>query len=257
VARALKERAMKAQLDRAAVLVSEIRHYLAAHADPEQAARYARFFKEGYDAWGLMDGRHQFWNEKRSEWSERYRNLGLAGFLRAGEMLFSSGKYEEGGIAIKFAQGRLEDFDSQTFPALGRWFEAGLANWAHTDSLCGEVIAPLLETGRIGLDAIAAWRESKFKYQRRAVPVSMLGLLKKHPEIPPLIEFVRPLMTDGERVVQQGVGWFLRECWKADPRATGKFLLEWKDSAPRLILQYATEKMNAEERACFRAGKRR
>lgn len=247
---------MKAQADRAAVLVSEIREYLAAHADPKLAAKYAHFFKEGYDAWGLMDGKHEFWNEKLSAWAERYRNLGLAGFLHAGEMLFASGKYEEGGIAIQFVKARLEDFDAQTFAALERWFEAGLGNWAHCDTLCGEVISPLLAGGRVSLDAIAGWRESKLKYQRRAVPVGMLGLLKKHAEIPPLLEFVRPLMMDGERVVHQGVGWFLRECWKADRPHTEKFLLEWKDSAPRLIYQYATEKMTPPERAQFRAAKR-
>jgi 3-methyladenine DNA glycosylase AlkD len=248
---------MKAQVDPAAVLVSEIRHYLAAHEDPQQAARYARFFTEGYDAWGLLDPTHEFWNEKWSEWSERYRNLGLAGFLRAGEMLLASGKCEEGSIAIKFVQARLEQFDPETFTGLGNWFEAGIRNWAHTDTLCSQVIGPLLASGRAGLESIAAWRESKFKYQRRAVPVSMLGLLKTQAQIPPLIEFVRPLMMDPERAVQQGVGWFLRECWKLDRTAAERFLMEWKDRAPRLIFQYATEKMTAEERARFRAAKRR
>ena len=52
-----------------------------------------------------------------------------------------------------------------------------IANWAHTDVLCGEIIAPLLEGGRIELSALASWREAQYKYQRRAVPVAMLGLL--------------------------------------------------------------------------------
>ena len=55
-------------------------------------------------------------------------------------------------------------------------------------------------------------------------------------------------MMDPERVVQQGLGWFLRETWKKHPKAVEAFLLEWKDRSPRLIFQYATEKMPATER---------
>jgi hypothetical protein len=33
------------------------------------------------------------------------------------------------------------------------------------------------------------------------------------------------------------------------------FLLDWKDTAPRLIFQYATEKMTAADKARFRAAK--
>jgi 3-methyladenine DNA glycosylase AlkD len=63
-------------------------------------------------------------------------------------------------------------------------------------------------------------------------------------------------MSDEERVVQQGVGWFLREAWKKDRNAVEPFLAEWKDTAPRLIFQYATEKMSKTEKERFRADKR-
>jgi 3-methyladenine DNA glycosylase AlkD len=68
----------------------------------------------------------------------------------------------------------------------------------------------------------------------------------------PLLAFIRPLMHDPERVVQQGLGWFLRECWKKERKQTESFLLEWKDTAPRLIYQYATEKMSKADKARFR-----
>jgi 3-methyladenine DNA glycosylase AlkD len=59
-------------------------------------------------------------------------------------------------------------------------------------------------------------------------------------------------MEDKERVVQQGVGWFLREAWKRDPAPVEIFLMEWKDTAPRLIFQYATEKMTAAQKKRYR-----
>jgi 3-methyladenine DNA glycosylase AlkD len=64
-------------------------------------------------------------------------------------------------------------------------------------------------------------------------------------------------MMDAERVVHQGLGWFLREAWKQQPKPVEAFLMEWKDTAPRLIFQYATEKMPAQARARFRRAKGR
>jgi 3-methyladenine DNA glycosylase AlkD len=145
--------------------------------------------------------------------------------------------------------------DAKTFRGLNRWFEAGIGNWAHADVLCNEIIAPLLRCGRIALGVLEPWRESRFKYQRRAVPVSMLGPQKIQGEVKPLLDFLRPLMLDQERVVQQGLGWFLREAWKRHPKPVEAYLMEWRDTAPRLIFQYATEKMTTAGRARFRRQK--
>jgi 3-methyladenine DNA glycosylase AlkD len=234
------------------LLANEIRAYCRAHRDPKQAARWTRYFSEGYDAWGLNDKDHPVWHAQQDEWLERYRRIGLRGFLTLGEILFRSGKYEEGALAIRFVKQFRDQLDPKAAARLGKWFEAGIGNWAHTDVLCGELLAPLLGSGRLDLDALAPWRESRLKYQRRAVPVAMLGLLKAGRARAPLLEFLRPLMMDSERVVQQGLGWFLREAWKLEPQPVEAFLLEWKDSAPRLIFQYATEKMPAAARARFR-----
>lgn len=238
-------------MDRASELAAEIRAWCEAHANPEQAARYARYFTEGYDAWGC-GGKNPAWTAKQAEWLETYRGLGVRGFLKLGELLLAGGKYEEGGLAILFLAKYRDRMDAKSFQKLSRWFEAGIRNWGHTDVLCSEVIAPLLAEGRVGLDELAPWRESPLKYQRRAVPVGMLGLLKTTDGVPDLLNFLRPLMMDPERVVQQGLGWFLRESWKKSVRPVEAFLMEWKDRSPRLIFQYATERMAAGARGRFR-----
>jgi hypothetical protein len=84
------------------LLASDIRAYCAAHADAKQAARCTRYFKEGYDAWGLLDKNNPLWNEKQKEWLEKYSGMGLGGFLKLGDALFASGKYKEGALAIRF-----------------------------------------------------------------------------------------------------------------------------------------------------------
>jgi 3-methyladenine DNA glycosylase AlkD len=238
-------------------LTAEVREYCAAHADPSKTQKWQRYFTEGFDAWGLLDPKDPLFNAKQAEWFEKYSGLGLRGFLKTGELLFTSGKYEEGSLAIRLLKEYRDEIDSRAVAGLAKWFKAGIGNWAHTDVLCGELISPLLQCGRVGLEALAPWRESKLKYQRRAVPVVMLGLLKCGGEIQPLLEFIRPLLMDEERVVHQGLGWFLREAWKKHPKPVEAFLLEYRDSAPRLIFQYATEKMKPAERARFRRQKAR
>jgi 3-methyladenine DNA glycosylase AlkD len=233
-------------------LAREIRAYCQAHANPAGIAKWQRYFAEGFDAWGLLDKEDPFWNAKQAEWLEGNRGLGLSGFLELGEILFHSGKYEEGSLAIRLIAKFRDKIETAELERLGAWFAAGIGNWAHTDVLCAEVIAPLLTTGQVKLDALSGWRASPYKYQRRAVPVAMLGLLKTDRKPAPLLAFIRPLMMDTERVVQQGLGWFLRETWKQHPKPVEAFLLEWKDRAPRLIFQYATEKMAAADRARFR-----
>ncbi len=241
-------------MNQPADLVAEVRAYCADNADPKLATKWARYFTEGYEAWGLLDSKHAFWNQKQDEWLLRYSKLGLRGFLKAGALLFESGKYEEGALAIRFIRTFRDEFDAKTLSSLGAWFR-NIQNWAHTDVLCSELIAPLIASGTINLDTLAPWRESKYKFQRRAVPVAMLGLLKKPHDSKQLLDFVRPLMMDDERVVQQGMGWFLRESWKKCPAPVEAFLLEWKDIAPRLIYQYATEKMDKSARLRFRRAK--
>jgi 3-methyladenine DNA glycosylase AlkD len=101
-------------------------------------------------------------------------------------------------------------------------------------------------------DALEEWRDSPARFKRRAVPVSLLPLLKTAKDFAPLLEFVRPMMLDQERVVHQGLGWFLREAWKKQPKRVEPFLAEFKETAARLIFQYATEKMTAEQKARYR-----
>ena len=242
-------------MSREQVLAEEIRSYCRAHADAKQAARYQRYFTEGYDSWGLMGSKDPLWLQQQEEWLAEYHGLGLGGFLKAGEILFASGKYEEGALAIRFVKGFLEEFAEASLPRLAKWFEAGIGNWAHTDVLCGEILAPQLKGGKIKMEALGPWRKSAHKYQRRSVPVAMLGLLKTEKSLGPQLRFLQPMMMDPERVVQQGLGWYLREAWKKQHEPVEKFLLAWKDSAPRLVFQYATEKMPAAERARFRRSK--
>ena len=233
-------------------IVREIRAFCTAHADAKQVERYQRYFTEGYDPYGVPD---KVMQPQREKWFEQHKGLGLTGMLELGDLLFASGKYEEGFAAVFFAGKFKPEFKSATFQRFGRWLDSGVRNWAHSDVLCGSLLSWCLVNNVVELPALDKWRKAESKWKRRAVPVSMIPLLKKEKRFQPLLDFIDPLMTDTKRVVHQGLGWFLREAWKLQPKPVEKFLLRWKDSAARLIFQYATEKMTATQKARFRAGK--
>jgi len=171
------------------------------------------------------------------------------------KLLVKSRKYEEPSFALLFYRSFVKHFERGTFSDLAVWFETGINNWAHSDSICGELLFPLLKKNHISYADLKPWITAKNKFQRRAVPVSLIKTLRTTNDIAPYLHLIEPLMTDPEREVHQGAGWFLREAWKLKREPTEEFLLKWKDISPRLIFQYACEKMNVEEKMRFKRTK--
>ena len=236
-------------------IIKEIKKFLAENANPKIVQKYSRYFKDGYDAYGISQ---DIWEKQKQHWIDRWKDtLGLDGFLELGDELFKSGKYEEGSLAFIFLLPFQKKWTKRTIEHVGKWLENDVQNWAHTDVICAKLTSPALSDRIILLSDLAKWRESKSKWKRRAVPVTMLILLKQIDDYTPLLDFITPMMMDAQREVHQGLGWFLREAWKIKPKQVESFLLKWKDKAPRLIFQYATEKMTAENKERFRRDKKK
>ena len=240
-----------------AALVKEIRAYCKANANPEGTKKYERYFKEGFDAYGLLDKENPIWHDQFSRWQEKYKAFGVEEFIEAGELLFAGGKYEEGALAVKFLTSLRKQIEGKHLPGIGKWYDAGIGNWAHSDVLCSEILYFLLQKDVVGIDDFIPWRESDLRFKRRGSIVAQLGLVRKDRELEAIVEFARPMMHDTERVVHQGIGWVLRECWKKRPELVEPLLLENKDTAPRLIYQYATEKMTKEQKELYRKAKKK
>ena len=232
-------------------IVREVRAFCRSRADAALAQRWARYFKEGYDAYGI-DYKDPAWGALQSEWIERLRAASPTIWLDAGDLLVRTGKYEEASFALHLAIGLKEHDSPETFARIGGWFDGGIRNWGHTDVLCSDCLARYFRNGVVPLEALTQWRDSPHKYQRRAVPVTLIKLLKPASNLKPLFRLIAPIMLDPERVVQQGLGWFLRECWKRQPCPTEEFLLRYKETCPRTIVQYATERMDAAGKARFK-----
>ena len=168
----------------------------------------------------------------------------------------STGKFEEISIAPGFMERLRKEYNKSLFNTVGKWFERYIVNWAHCDGACGTIVYPFLADNVVDFKDLLAWADSPHRWKRRAAAVTMVQDFYKGgtANVARAIQIAGKLILDPEKVVQQGTGWLLREAWKKSPQKVEDFLLEWKDQAPRLIIQYATEKIDKEKRKKFRRG---
>ncbi len=176
-------------------------------------------------------------------------------YLELGDQLIQIGKFEEISFAISFLKSERENYTESTFDRIGKWFDIGISNWADTDVLCMLVLSSFLIDGVIEFDKLKEWTKSNSEWKRRAVPVTLVELIKEDLKPETAVHLIEPLILDDSEYVQKGIGTLLRGLWKTYPAEIEKFLLKWKDQCRRLIIQYATEKMDKEYRKKFRKKK--
>jgi 3-methyladenine DNA glycosylase AlkD len=232
-------------------LIREIRSYCQANASEEQLQKSQRFFKEEFVGYGLTAP--QVHNKVKDLLNGG--EITLPTVLEAMPILMESLKYEEISFGLLLLNGLWKQYTPETFQSIAQWFSFSITNWAHADTLGMFILPKFLEKKIVQPEDFAPWLNSPYKFQRRCVPVTLIKHIKKTKEVMPSIQFVEKLMSDPEREVHQGMGWFLREAWKISPSEVEPFLLKYKETAPRLIIQYACEKMTAENKLRFRKSK--
>ena len=233
----------------------EIRKFCKENANPENVKKYSRFFTEGYDAYGIDK---DIFIAQRDKWlGEWEEDFSFQDYLELGNKLIATGKYEEASFAVSFMYSNTNKFTLETFEKLGLWLENGIVNWGHTDVLAGMALSYFFTANMLEIEVFSSWTKSESIWKRRAVPVTLVEVVKKDVAIKRIFAVIAPLMMDEAKKVQQGLGWLLREVWKKEPSLTETFLLKWKDSCGRTIIQYATEKMTKEDRLKFRRNKKK
>ena len=232
--------------------IKEIREFCELNSDPKIIAKYSKYFKEGFDGFGIDS---KVLKSQIESWIKEWGNeMTLQNYLDLSDELIENGKFEEKDLAIHFVKSKKTEYTEETFNRIGKWFELGISNWASTDVLCMLVLPHFFIENIIGFDKLKEWSNVQNEWQRRAVPVLFVELLKLKIdfEIDESLSIVEPLMEDESEYVQKGLGTLLRELWKKQPKETEKFLYKWKDKCGRLIIRYATEKMDKEYRKNFR-----
>jgi 3-methyladenine DNA glycosylase AlkD len=235
--------------------IKEIREFCETNSDPEIIKKFQKYFKEGYDGYGIDKNVAENQIEK---WIEKWNDeMTIENYLMLGDELIKNGRYDEKNLAITFLKTKRKDFSKDTFNRIGKWFDYGINNWATTDVLCWFVISSLLIDKVIDYDDLKSWNDSASEWKRRAVPVALVETNKIKKDLTPddVIKIIEPLMLDGSEYVQKGIGTLLRELWKKYPIQIEDYLSKWKDKCGRLIVQYSTEKMDKEYRKKFRKNK--
>ena len=229
----------------------DIKKFCIENADEEIVKKYSRYFKDGFNGFGLQNDLIP--NKVKEIKAQHWCTIDLV--YEVSKLLIPEEKFELPSFAINLLNEFAKEFDYKTFQELESWFLIGINNWAHVDGLVQYFFPVFWKKDIIKLEDLSDWRTAKNKFQRRCVPVAMIKLLKHNTDYKMMFEFIDPMMMDAEREVHQGLGWFLRECWKKDRKLTEGFLMKWKNDCARLIIQYATEKMSKEERLAFRKDK--
>ena len=235
------------------IKLKEIRDFCESNSNPEIIKKYSRYFREGFDGYGIEQ---KLFEKQRDKWIEEWKSdMTLDKYLELGNKLMQSGRYEEKSYAIGFVQSQRNNYTQKTFDRIGKWFDYGISNWATTDVLCMLVLSSFLVDKVISFDQLKVWTNSDSEWKRRAVPVTLVELLRKELKPDDAITLIEPLMLDDSEYVQKGIGTLLRGLWKNYPAEIEDFLIKWKDKCGRLIIQYSTEKMDKEYRKKFRKNK--
>jgi 3-methyladenine DNA glycosylase AlkD len=233
--------------------IKEIKDFCIKNSDPAIVAKYSKYFKEGYDGYGVDD---KILVSQRDSWLEEWKDeLTISDYLDIGDKLVASGKFEEIAFAIHFISFQKQHFSPEVFNRIGNWFEMGIANWGSTDVLCMLVLSDFIKDEIIETNKLKEWTKSPSKWKRRAVPVTLAQIVKSGYNPKSILPVIEPLMHEESEDVQKGLGTLLRELWKKHQDETEEFLLKWKDDCGRLIIRYATEKMDKENKKRFKKSK--
>ena len=232
----------------------EVVEFCLANSDDAVINKYSRYFREGYDGYGIDA---KVFEAQKNKWLDSWKDeMTISDYLDFGDVLVSTGKFEEAGLATHFIASHKKEFTVETLDRIGKWFENGIQNWANTDVLCMLVLPEFVLNNIVECKGFLPWTSSLSKWKRRAVPVTFVELIKKGHKPEAILSVIDHLMEDKEEDVQKGLGTLLREIWKKYPEIAEEFLLKWKDLCGRKIVQYATEKMDKEKKAQFKRTKK-
>jgi 3-methyladenine DNA glycosylase AlkD len=224
-------------------VVRDICRHLKDHGSAEHAAGVQWFFKEQVRSHGWYTA------DLRRYARALHRELGgdQARLLDAAESLFARPVLEEKATAVCMVQPSLRHFGSPEFRRFERWLDA-VASWADHDALVMFLIGPLLVADPRRVKRPLKWASSPNRWRRRAAAVSLIHGIRRGAFALEATTITMRLLPDRDDMVQKGLGWLLREWAKCHPAEAVPVLLRIRDTAPRLVLRTACEKLGPADR---------
>jgi 3-methyladenine DNA glycosylase AlkD len=237
-------------------LVDRTLDELKALGTPARAAGAAAYFKAyekltflGVDAKGIRTLASRIRSEDGRDWT-----LGDAALFA--EAMVARPELEAKGVGLCV----LGKFRAAFTPALlaraRRWLARHCTDWASADTLCGEVIGPLLAQHPALVPQLRPWRTSPHLYVRRASAVALVPLVRKGQALDEGYAAAQALGGETHHLLQKAAGWLLREAGKTDMMRLERFLREHGPSLSRTTVSYAIERFAPAKRRALLAATR-
>ncbi len=216
-------------------------------ADPEFRVSQQRFFKGSAHTLGL---RTPYVRRLAADAAKEYRQAELTfdEMLRIADRLWESGIVEERALAVLILSKFRRDLQRRHWAHFDAWVDS-LANWAETDCLCGDLLAPLIEAEPDLIKRLRKWTRSRNRWRRRAAAVALVPLARRGQHHEAAFDICDRLAEDRDDMVEKGIGWLLKEVSRTQPAAVADYLLENIARLSRTTVRYACEKLPAKLRA--------
>jgi 3-methyladenine DNA glycosylase AlkD len=186
--------------------------------------RLARGIRRGTDDWALRDA------------------------IRFVDVLMEQPQLEAKGLGLCVLGFFRNAFDTSLIATSKRWLASSCHDWASTDTLCGEVLGPLLIDRAHLVAKLHPWRGSRARSVRRAAAVALVPLARRGLALDEAYATARALGGDREDLIQKATGWLLREAGKTDPARLEAFLRHSGRRLGRTSVRYAIERFPADTR---------
>jgi 3-methyladenine DNA glycosylase AlkD len=168
--------------------------------------------------------------------------------------LWESEMNEEGALVCYVYRRFAKTCGAREFRMFTRWLDRYVDNWGLTDGVSLWLLGASIANDPSLIGKLDPWTRSKNRWKRRAAAVSLVPSAKCGLHTREIFRIAQPLIPDDDDMVRKGVGWLLKETYPKKSAETIRFLLPWRERAPRLILRYAAEKMTAEDRVRILCG---
>lgn len=218
---------------------------LDASRDPQFGASTAGFFKEPVKARGvpspiLLALSAEIYREIKL-WPVKQRDKFIT-------ELWKDQHIETGTLACYTYRRFAKTFGEREFSLFEHWLEKYVKNWAHCDGLCVYLLAPTIARHSRLACAALSWARSKNQWMRRGAAVALVKEARSGRRLDLVCDVAEILANDREDLVQKGAGWLLKEAYPKRPQEVVDFIKARGKGWPRLVLRYAAEKMDAQDK---------
>ncbi|MCE7742149.1 MAG: DNA alkylation repair protein [Candidatus Heimdallarchaeota archaeon] len=186
--------------------------------------------------------------------NEFFRDLKISGITKIDEILDYSEHLQKlricelRTIAVQWSFKVKNQFEPRHFNVFENWLKNYVTGWGSTDNLCVQSLGCIVNMYPELVSKVKNWTTSSNQWVRRAAAVSLIYGLRRGQFLADAFEIADVLFNDPEMYVLKGYGWMLKEASNSFRNEVFDYVIEKKETMPRLSLRYAIEKMPEEMR---------